>query len=413
VSNNDVAGPDVRAQLAQEIEQRADELTALSQRIHDDPELAFEERHASEEIAATLARAGFAVDRGVGQFPTALVGTAGKGELVVGICAEYDALPEVGHACGHNLITGASVGAALALATRADQLGITVKLIGTPAEEHGAGKVKLLEAGTFDDVACAMMVHMLPEQPTFNPLGTTTQAVGRFRVEFTGKSSHAAAAPHLGVNAADAAVVAQVAIGLLRQQIPGDQRVALYVAEAGNVTNIIPERAVVHCEMRAYTMPEFGSLRDRVFHCFEAGALATGCQVHITPTEPIYEPLIHDERMGAAWVDAMATLGRKVELAKASPAGSTDMGNVSQYMPALHPWVGLPGVACAIHSVQFAETARSPGAYAMMLEAATAMAWTVAQIATDPDDREHFLTLARERQPYMSTRPGSDRKVTA
>src|SRR5699024_4067731 len=189
--------------------------------------------------------------------PTAFTATVGHGPLTVAVCAEYDALPGVGHACGHNLIDGAAVATALALQPVAEELGLRVKVVGTPAEEHGGGKVLLLERGVLDDVDLALMIHALPRDHGYNPQGSTTQAVGRYRATYRGRGTHAAVAPHRGINAADAAVLAQVAVGLLRQQIPGDHRVSAVVAHGGDTTNIIPDTAVVDFECRAFTMPEF------------------------------------------------------------------------------------------------------------------------------------------------------------
>jgi len=326
------------------------------------------------------------VERGVADLPTAFTATVGEGPLTVAICAEYDALPVVGHACGHNLIAGAAVTAALALRPVAAELGLRDVVVGTPAEEHGGGKVLLLERGVFADADLALMVHALPAGHGYNPQGTTTQAVGRYRATFTGRGSHAAAAPDRGVNAADAAVVAQVAIGLLRQQIPGDHRIAAVVAHGGDATNIIPETAVVDFECRAFTMPEFDDLLERVRRCFEAGALATGATLHIEATEPVYEPLEHDDVLCRHWAGALETLGYDAAPGGGPRGGSTDMGNVSRVVPSIHPWVSLPGVDAPIHTADFARAADEDTAYATMLDAGTAMALTVASVAASEED---------------------------
>lgn len=286
------------------------QVLSLARSLHARPELSFEETESAAAITALLAEGGLTVEHGTGGLPTAFTATAGSGNLTVALCVEYDALPEVGHACGHNLIAGASVAAALALAPYADELGITLKAIGTPAEEHGGGKSLLLEAGAFDGVGLALMVHPVQDGVSYNPAGTTAQAVGRYRAVFSGRAAHAAAAPHQGVNAADGATIAQVAIGLLRQQIPGDHRVALFVSEAGVATNIIPERAVVDFECRAFTLPEYEALLARVRRCFEGAALASGTEVVIEATEPLYEPLVQDDALAGYWTAAMESFGR-------------------------------------------------------------------------------------------------------
>jgi amidohydrolase len=372
----------------------------MAHEIHTNKELSFEEVRSAEAAAALLAEGGFDVERGTGGLPTAFTASAGSGELTVALCVEYDALPDIGHACGHNLIAGASVAAALALRPYVDELGITLKAIGTPAEEHGGGKVLLLERGAFDGVGLALMVHPVQDGVTYNPAGTSAQAVGRYRAEFTGKAAHAAAAPHLGVNAADAAVLSQVAVGLLRQQIPGDHRVALYVAEAGHVTNIIPERAVVEFECRAFTLGEYEALLERVRRCFEGAALATGTSLTIEAAEPLYEPLLQDTSLAAHWTEAMEVFGKDTSPSAGITGGSTDMGNISQVIPSLHPWLSIPGADVAIHSHGFAAIADSPEAYGVMFEAATALAWTIAAAASIPSERARFTKAAYRRRTF-------------
>ena len=370
---------------------------ALAQDIHANPELSFEEHRASASIADLLAEAGFEVERGTSGLPTAFSASNGTGELTVALCVEYDALPGVGHACGHNLIAGASVAAALALAPLADELGITLKAIGTPAEEHGGGKALMLERGAFDGVSLALMVHPVQDGTSYNPAGTSAQAVGRYRAIFTGKASHAAAAPHLGINAGDAATLAQVAMGLLRQQIPTDHRIASFIAEGGVATNIIPERTVVEFECRAFTLPEYEALLVRVRNCFEGAALATGTGLEFEETEPLYEPLVQDEALAAHWTAAMESLGKDVTPSAGLAGGSTDMGNISQVIPSLHPWLSIPGADSSIHSHAFTALADTEQAYSVMFEAAVALARTVAGAATTPDERERFRAAAYRR----------------
>lgn len=392
--------PALRAALAAGVEDWKRRVHALAHEIHTYKELAFEEVRSSEAIAGLLADGGFDIDRGTGDLPTAFTATAGSGELTVALCVEYDALPDIGHACGHNLIAGASVAAALALKPHVDELGITLKAIGTPAEEHGGGKALLLERGAFDGVSLALMVHPVQDGVTYNPAGTSAQAVGRYKATFTGKAAHAAAAPHLGVNAADAAVLSQVAVGLLRQQIPGDHRIALYVAEAGHVTNIIPERAVVEFECRAFSLREYEALLERVRRCFDGAAVATGTTLTVESAEPLYEPLLQDDALAAYWTEAMDEFGKDTSPSAGISGGSTDMGNISQVIPSLHPWLSIPGADVPIHSHAFAALADSPEAYSVMFEAATALAWTVAAAASSPSERERFIKAAYRRRTF-------------
>ena len=389
------AGSDqVRRAIAEGIGQWRERVERLSRELHANPELSFEEHRAAAAITALLEEGGFSVDRGVGGIDTAFDARVGSGDLTVGICVEYDALPDIGHACGHNIIAGASVAAALALAPLADDLGITVRAIGTPAEEHGGGKALMLERGVFDGVGVSLMLHPVQDGLTFNPTGTTAQAVGRYRAIFTGKSAHAAAAPHLAINAADAAVLSHVAIGLLRQQTQGDERIALYTREAGSVTNIIPDRAVVEFECRAFRMEAYHALLERVRHCFEGAAIATGTELEIEQTEPLYEPLVQNDDLAANWVSAMESLGLDVSPSDGMSGGSTDMGNISQAIPSLHPWFSLPGADVPIHSHGFAAHANTDGAYDALFLGATGLAWTVAAAATDETQRETFIRAA-------------------
>lgn len=381
------------------VEEWRDRVQAMAHDLHANPELAFEEFRSAEKVIGLLAKGGFEIERGVGGLPTAFTATVGAGELTVALCVEYDALPNIGHACGHNLIAGASVSAALSLQPLVDQLGISLRVIGTPAEEHGGGKTLLLECGVFDGVSLALMMHPVQDGVTYNPAGTSAQAVGRYEAVFTGKAAHAAAAPHQGINAADAAVLSQVAIGLLRQQVPGDHRIACYVAEAGQVTNIIPERAVVAFECRAFTLREYRALFVRVRRCFEGAALATGTTLTIEASEPLYEPLLQDSILAEHWVKAMNRFGKDTSRSTGISGGSTDMGNISQVIPSLHPWMSIPGADVPIHSHAFTAAADSRQAYDSMFEAATALAWTIGGAATTSHQREHFLTTAYQSQP--------------
>lgn len=363
-------------------------LVRLSHDLHAEPELAFAEHRSVAKVTDLLREAGFAVEPGPEDVPTAFTADYGTGEFTVGICAEYDALPDIGHACGHNIIAAAAVGAAIGLAAVADDLGIRVKVVGTPAEEHGGGKVLLLERGVFDDVTVAMMVH--PGQHDAHPAAFSSQAVSRFAVTYTGRASHAAAAPHQGINAADAAVVAQVAIGLLRQQITGDCRIGLFVREGGAVTNIIPERAIVDCEVRAFDVDEMSALKQRVLACFEAGALASGATMAVEPTEPDYAELVQEPTMSEFFAGHIESLGRELRDTRGSRGGSTDMGNVSKVLPSIHPSIAITGCEFPPHTRGFAAAAATPAADDAVADGAAAMALTAVDVAVDPVLRQKF-----------------------
>ncbi|WAM15232.1 amidohydrolase [Rhodococcus sp. JS3073] len=386
---------------AQVLRNHEDELLGLSHRIHGTPEIAFEEHQAAALVGDALRRAGFDTTVGVYGLDTAVEAIYGSGDLTVAICAEYDALPEVGHACGHNMIAAAGVGAALALAAVADEAGLRVKLQGTPAEEHGGGKIPMLEAGAWDDAALSLMVH--GASGTDMPCASLwMQAVDRFEVTFTGRAAHAAGAPEHGINAGAAATIALNAIGLVRQQFRAKTRVNAFVSHGGEVTNIIPARTVVQVEVRAPEIEEWREVKTRVLACFEAGALATGCEWTYTTTEPPYAPMIQNPLLADIWDRNLQATGRELTSASLG-GGSSDMGNVSQVVPSIHPTVAVLGSTAIPHNSDFADAAASPAADAAVLDGATALAWTVLDIALDAEVRGELLRLQAER-PKGSTR---------
>ncbi|MGW6256019.1 amidohydrolase [Streptomyces sp. NPDC055085] len=290
------------------VTRRQDDVIALSHSLHAEPELAYEEHKSARKIADLMERSGFAVRRGAHGLDTAFEAVAGSGDLVVAITAEYDALPGIGHACGHNVNGAAAVTAALALVPVADDLGLTVKLLGTPAEEYGGGKVDLLDAGAFDDVAAAMMVHAAP----VDGVGMTSLAIGSWKVGYTGRAAHAAAMPHRGVNAADAMLVAQVAISAYRQQmIPGGV-VHGVVTGGGEAPNVIPAHVTADYDCRAATAEDLAELQSRIRACFEAGAHATGAELALEAVGNDYADLRQDLAITALYRNAVTDLGRRI-----------------------------------------------------------------------------------------------------
>jgi amidohydrolase len=286
-----------KAGAKEAVDSRAADLIALADDIHEHPELLFAEHHAARVVAGALESAGLQVSVGDYGLETAVVGRTGSGPLHIVVCAEYDALPGVGHACGHNIIAAAAVGAGAALARVADDVGLTVTVLGTPAEEGGGGKILLLDQGAFEGAHAAMMVHPWPE----DRLVPQCLAVDHIDVSFTGRSAHASAAPHKGINAGDALTIAQVAIGLLRQHLaPGDQ-VHGIVTEGGDAANVVPSHSKGRFMMRAPTIEALRMLRPRIERCFEAGALATGCQLSITDLSPSYSHMVTDPRLIGCW----------------------------------------------------------------------------------------------------------------
>ena len=354
-------------------------LIDLSHRVHAHPELKFEETQSSAWTAGVLSDAGLTVDAGICDLPTAFSCRIGTGSLHLAICAEYDALPGIGHACGHNIIAATAVCAALALAALVDDLDLTVSIIGTPAEEGGGGKVFLLQRGAFEGVHAAMMVHPAP----YEDLTPRCSAVDHFGVEYTGRPSHASAAPELGINTADAMTVAQVAIGLLRQHLRPGEQVHGIVTRGGDVANIVPAHAEGLWMVRAPTIEDLEVTRPRVTHCFQAGALATGATLAIEDVSPAYAHVDHDQDMVASYRENAIALGR-VPDDEHEVTFSTDMGNVSLEIPSIHPCIGIESGGAFNHQPEFAAACINASADRAVLEGSLAMAWTAIDLATGP-----------------------------
>lgn len=385
---------DAKRRAASVVEDRLPDLIGLSHQLSEQPELSFEEERSAALVAGMLE--GFQVTEGACGIPTAFVARAGHGPLVVAICAEYDALPDVGHACGHNVIAAAAVGAGLALAEVADDAGLTVLVMGTPAEEGGGGKVLMLERGAFDGVHAAMMVHPFPE----DRVAGRCLAVSHFDVTYNGHEAHASAAPWEGVNALDAMTIAQVAIGLLRQQLkPGDQ-VHGTVLGAGTAANVIPAKVTGRFMCRAPSLAGLAALEPRVRACFEAGALATGAAVQFEEICPVYSHMESDEGLVAAYRVNAESLGRRFRAddeGLPAPTFSTDMANVSLEIPTIHPLLGVASNGAVNHQREFAAVCAGPSGDAAVHDGAVSLAWTAIDAATRPRIRERLLAQARGR----------------
>jgi len=375
---------------AQAVKDASSELIALSHFVHANPELGYEEFLTSEAVAKAAEQAGFTVERGSAGLATAFRATKGSGDLNIVLCAEYDALPDVGHACGHNIIAASSLGAAIGLGAVADELGLTVTLLGTPSEEGGGGKIDLIRAGYFKDAHAAMMIHPWPTER----LEATCLAVDHFDVTFTGKEAHASAAPWEGVNALDALTISQVAIGLLRQQLlPGDQ-VHGIVVEGGSAANIIASHVVGRYMARSVTSERLAALRKRVNACFEAGAVATGATLQIEELGSQFSHMVSDLDILVHYRSAAESLGRSFALddqGAAKPTISTDMANVSLEVPSIHPLLMIPTNGAVNHQPEFTAACITKGADQAVLDGATALALTGVAVAQDAALRERLL----------------------
>jgi len=376
----------LKARVTDAVDRLAEELEALSHRIHDHPELAFKEEQAHAWLTEFLAKHGARVERAVGGLSTAFRATidgAGPGPTIA-IMAEYDALPGIGHACGHNVIATAGTGAAVALAVALGTLPFPgrVQVIGTPAEEGGAGKVKLMEAGVFKDVDAAMMIHGRCGTQVWRP----TLGIIKVKAEFYGKATHAASWPWRGVNALNAVIQLFVALDQMRQQLRPDARVHGIIVKGGEQPNIIPEYTRADFYLRALTRDDVDELARRFTACADGAAVATGCRVEVTPDPTIHEPMKPNGAMAALFERNLGLIGFSVDAdAWKTRYGSTDCGNVSQALPTIHPYIriapdGVPG-----HSREFAEWARSPMARAGLVAGAKALALTALDLLAAPE----------------------------
>ena len=373
---------DAKAAAREHIDAERAKLVALSHRIHAHPELAFEEERAAGWLSDALDEAGFRVERGVCDLSTAFRARAGSGPLHVAICAEYDSLPDLGHACGHNVIAASAVGAGIGLARVADDVGLTVTVMGTPAEENGGGKILLLDGGAFEGAHLAMMVHPAP----LDAVEPATLAFQQFDVHYHGKAAHASAFPERGINAADALTVAQTAIGLLRQHVHQTDRIHGIVLRGGEAPNVVPAHTCARYVVRARSIHDLRHVRERVMRCFEAGALATGARLELANEALAYSEVAHDRDIADHYRRNILELGRKLpDLGPTAErfAGSTDMGNVSLAIPSIHPTIGLDSLPAVNHQPEFAAHCATPMADRAVLDGAIAMAWTTIDVAAD------------------------------
>jgi amidohydrolase len=386
---------DQKELAADVIRRQGDTLRSLSRQLHARPEIGFEEFESSRLVAQTLVDAGFDVSLGACDLPTAFRARFGSGALQIGICAEYDSLPGIGHACGHNLIAATSVGAAVGLSAVAGALDATVQVLGTPAEEvgDGGGKILMLEQGAFGDLHLAMMVHPGP----LDILTPNLIASSVFDVHYSGRASHAGGFPELGINAADALTVAQTAIGLLRQHLEPGDRVHGIVTHGGDAPNIVPARTSARYMIRAQSLERLEALRARVYDCFRAGATATGATLSIEGGARPYAEVVHEPALAAMYRRNAEALGRTfvdrgpmVE----RPIASTDMGNVSRVVPSIHPLIGIDSLPAVNHQPEFADAVIRPPAERAILDGAIALAWTAIDAAQPPHRDELMARVA-------------------
>lgn len=368
----------LKERLKAEVEARADLLLDASHQIHEHPEVNYEEHFAHDLLTDLLADAGLPVERAAFGLDTSFVARAGTSGPTIAVLCEYDALPGLGHACGHNIIATAGLGAGLAAAAVAEQAGGRVVILGTPAEEGGGGKIRMIRAGALDGVDAALMVH---------PAGAELArmqviAVQELTATYTGTAAHAAAFPHEGRNALDAAVLGYLNVAALRQHIRGDERVHGIITAGGDKPNIVPALARTEWMVRSGSISSLAPLKDRVEACLRAGATAAGCGVEIAWKDVVYADMLDNEVMVGLYAANAGAVGRTVldPGPGAGVMGSTDMGNVSYVVPAIHPMIQAAPLGVPIHSAEFAGHARGEPGDRAVVDGAVVLACTIADL---------------------------------
>ena len=367
------------------IDEQAALLLELSHSIHSHPEENYEEHHAHAVLTSALSALNFTVTPSAFDLPTAFAASFGSAGPLIAVFCEYDALPGIGHACGHNIIAAAGLGAAVGAAAVADALGGRLVVLGSPAEEGGGGKVFMIERGALDDVQAAMMIH--PADVDLQWM--TTIAIQQLTITWNGEAAHAAAHPWDGRNALDAAVLGYMNVAALRQHIRPEERIHGVFTDGGEKPNIVPATAAMHWFIRAANLERLDALKPRVLAALCAGAEATGCTVEYEWIEPAYADLVRNPALESTYAANSATLGREVSEPGTAGAvvGSTDMGNVSHVVPSIHPMVSVAPRGVGIHTPGFADFAAAPSGDEGVLDGAKAMAMTIVDLWCSPELR--------------------------
>lgn len=396
---------DLKARARAAIDAETERLLTLSHCIHAQPELAFHEFQAAAWLGDFLRERRFDVTAGIADLPTAFRATAGNGAPSVAILAEYDALPGIGHGCGHNIIATAAVGAGAGVRAVIDQLQGSVQVIGTPAEEVYGGKVAMIRAGAFDGLDAAIMTH----PGTRDAVVAKALACAELRIEYHGREAHAAAQPERGINALEAMIIAYNAINSLRQHIRRTARVHGVITDGGEAPNIVPGHSAASFLVRAEDDEYLEELKVRVAACFEAGAKATGATLELHWNINQYAAMNTNAAIAAAHRRNLATLGRNVPAdEQPRPLGSTDMGNVSKVVPGIHPTIAIAPVEVNGHSPAFAAYAASEAGDRAVIDGAKALAMTAIDILADADLRARMREdFDRSRRPALPGDPSS------
>jgi amidohydrolase len=367
----------LKAKAKDAVELQRQQLIQLSLNIHDNPELGFEEKRASAWLAGYLEDSGFHVERGIAGLATAFRATYGRGSPRIALLAEYDALPQIGHGCGHNIIAVSAVGAGVAGKSIIDQSGGSVVVMGTPGEEVFGGKIDMAKAGAFREIDVAMIVH--PD--SVNMVTIEALACSSLEVEFFGQPAHAAAQPYKGINALEAMILAFTSINSLRQHIRGEARVHGIITDGGEAANIVPAHSAAAFLIRAPDNDYLDELKDKVLNCFTGASIASGARLEYRWRDKTYAPMKNNATLARLFGRNLESLGRTVEAFDPRFGfGSTDMGNVSQLVPSIHPTIAIAAPEVLIHTQEFAAAAASETGHEGLMDAAKAMAMTVVDI---------------------------------
>ncbi|MFL3012357.1 MAG: M20 family metallopeptidase [Acidimicrobiales bacterium] len=372
---------EAKSTICSYIDDISDELIAVSHAIHENPELGYEEHFAHEQLTKVLIDKGLDVHKSAYEIDTAFEATAGKTGPVVALLCEYDALPGIGHACGHNIIAAAGIGAGLAASTLTETFNGQLRILGTPAEEGGGGKVRMLNRGAFESVEAVLMIHPADaDLPNISSL-----AVQQLKATYTGKAAHAAAAPEKGINALDGAVLGYMGVAALRQHIAPDERLHGIFTNGGQKANIVPETAESTWYARSSTMDRLEVLKTRLVETLNGGAKSAGCEIQIEWINEPYAEVLDNTPILDAYMKNSESIGRVIKAPIGDGVvGSTDLGNVSHVIPSIHPMVKVAPEGTAIHTIDFEKWAKSEEADKGLLDSAKAMAMTVIDCWHDP-----------------------------
>ena len=374
---------EVKKRAAVEIIRRRQAFSEISRKLHDNPEIALQEHKAAAWLTTELRANNFVVETGIADMPTAFKATYGQGPPVIAFLAEYDALPELGHACGHNLIATAAIAAAIGAQVATDTFGGTVMVVGTPAEEIVGGKIAMLKHNAFHDIDAALMLH-----PAAHDSATIkTLACIALDIEFYGKEAHAAAHPELGINALEAMILSFNSLDALRQHIRSDARIHGIITDGGRAANIVPAHSAGRFLVRASDTAYVEELREKVLDCFRGAAVATSARLEYCWDESeYYAPMRNNETLARLYLANVNALGHDVPYYHSDQSfGSTDAGNVSQKVPTIHVSVAIAPPGVSEHTVEFARLAGEEKSLEAVLQAATALAQTAVDLLADPE----------------------------